>query len=112
VNALEVLAANDVEVMLDIRDGVTPTPVVSQAILSYNRGRSRGLADGIVITPSHNPPAYGGFKYNPPAVPPTRMSPPGSRTEPTPSSPRTCEEWPGRRTSEPGARRQFTASIT
>ncbi|MGH7306405.1 MAG: phosphoglucomutase (alpha-D-glucose-1,6-bisphosphate-dependent) [Candidatus Rokuibacteriota bacterium] len=66
-SALEVLAANGVEVMLDIRDDVTPTPVVSQAILSYNRGRSRGLADGIVITPSHNSPAYGGLKYDPPS---------------------------------------------
>jgi phosphoglucomutase len=64
--ALEVLAANGVEVMIDAQDGYTPTPVVSHAILTYNRGRDRGLADGIVITPSHNPPRYGGFKYNPP----------------------------------------------
>lgn len=64
--ALEVLAAHDVEVML-APDGVyTPTPVISYAILSYNRGRKSGLADGIVITPSHNPPSDGGFKYNPP----------------------------------------------
>ena len=63
-NALEVLAANDVEVMIDDRDGYTPTPVISHAILTYNRGRSRGLADGIVVTPSHNPPEDGGFKYN------------------------------------------------
>ncbi|HQP29693.1 MAG TPA: phosphoglucomutase (alpha-D-glucose-1,6-bisphosphate-dependent) [Deltaproteobacteria bacterium] len=62
--ALEVLAANDVTVC--IQDGYTPTPVISHAILSYNRGRSSGLADGIVITPSHNPPDNGGFKYNPP----------------------------------------------
>jgi len=66
VTALEVLAANDVEVMVDARDGYTPTPVVSHAVLGYNRGRRRGLADGIVITPSHNPPEFGGFKYDPP----------------------------------------------
>jgi phosphoglucomutase len=65
-SALEVLAANRVEVMVDADDGYTPTPVVSHAILTYNRGRSQGLADGIVITPSHNPPKSGGFKYNPP----------------------------------------------
>ena len=65
-SALEVLAGNGVEVRVD-RDGVsTPTPVISHAILSYNRGRKEGLADGIVITPSHNPPEDGGFKYNPP----------------------------------------------
>jgi phosphoglucomutase len=67
VTALEVLAANGVEVMLDARDGVTPTPVVSQAILAHNGRRARALADGIVITPSHNPPEYGGFKYDPPS---------------------------------------------
>jgi phosphoglucomutase len=65
-SALEVLAANGVEVMVDAAGGYTPTPVVSHAILTYNRGRSQGLADGIVITPSHNPPKYGGFKYDPP----------------------------------------------
>src|SRR5262245_27312160 len=65
-SALEVLAANGVEVMVDAGDGYTPTPVISHAILSYNRGRQRGLADGIVVTPSHNPPRFGGFKYNPP----------------------------------------------
>jgi phosphoglucomutase len=65
-SALEVLAGNGVEVRVD-RDGVcTPTPVISHAILSYNRGRKEGLADGIVITPSHNPPEDGGLKYNPP----------------------------------------------
>ncbi len=64
--ALEVLAANGVEVMFDADDGYTPTPVISHAILTYNRGRKHGLADGIVITPSHNPPRFGGFKYNPP----------------------------------------------
>ena len=65
-SALEVLAANRVEVMLDAEGGYTPTPAISHAILTYNRGRSQGLADGIVITPSHNPPKHGGFKYNPP----------------------------------------------
>ena len=65
-SALEVFAANDVTVMIDERDGYTPTPVVSHAILTYNRNRTSGLADGVVITPSHNPPEDGGFKYNPP----------------------------------------------
>jgi phosphoglucomutase len=63
--ALEVLAANNVETVIQERDGVTPTPVISRAILVYNRGRKVHLADGIVITPSHNPPEDGGFKYNP-----------------------------------------------
>jgi phosphoglucomutase len=66
VSALEVLAANGVETMIDSHDGYTPTPAVSHAILTYNRDRTSGLADGIVITPSHNPPEDGGFKYNPP----------------------------------------------
>jgi phosphoglucomutase len=65
-SALEVLAENGVEVRVDADGGYTPTPVVSHAILTYNRGRRDGLADGIVVTPSHNPPRYGGFKYNPP----------------------------------------------
>jgi phosphoglucomutase len=65
-SALEVLAANGVDVMIDDRDGYTPTPVISHAILTYNRRRPGGLADGIVVTPSHNPPEDGGFKYNPP----------------------------------------------
>lgn len=65
-SALEVLAGNAVEVMLDSRGRFTPTPVISQAILEYNRGRTSGLADGIVITPSHNPPEFGGIKYDPP----------------------------------------------
>ena len=64
--ALEVLVANDVTVLVDDRDGYTPTPAVSHAILRANHGRASGLADGIVVTPSHNPPADGGFKYNPP----------------------------------------------
>ena len=65
VSALEVLAANGVETMIDEHGGYTPTPVISHAILCYNRGRKTGLADGIVISPSHNPPDEGGFKYNP-----------------------------------------------
>jgi phosphoglucomutase len=65
-SALEVFAANDVNVMIDERDGYTPTPVISHAILTYNKDRKSGFADGIVITPSHNPPEDGGFKYNPP----------------------------------------------
>ena len=64
--ALEVLAANQVETIIQRDDGVTPTPVISRAILAYNRGRKEHFADGIVITPSHNPPEDGGFKYNPP----------------------------------------------
>ncbi len=64
--ALEVLAANGMETMIQERDGFTPTPAISHAILVYNRGRTHAPADGIVITPSHNPPADGGFKYNPP----------------------------------------------
>jgi phosphoglucomutase len=73
-SALEVLAANDVEVMIDDRDGFTPTPVVSHAILGYNRGRTKGLADGIVVTPSHNPPDDGGIKYDPPSGGPADSS--------------------------------------
>ncbi len=65
-SALEVLAANGVETVVQAGRGYTPTPVVSHAILTYNRGRADGLADGVVITPSHNPPEDGGFKYNPP----------------------------------------------
>src|SRR6202521_1489287 len=65
-SALEVFAANGVETMIDQHDGYTPTPVISHAILTTNKGRAGGLADGVVITPSHNPPEDGGFKYNPP----------------------------------------------
>src|SRR5579883_2318729 len=65
-SALEVMAANGVTVMIDERRGYTPTPVISHAILRHNRGRKSALADGVVITPSHNPPEDGGFKYNPP----------------------------------------------
>ena len=64
--ALEVLAANGIETIIQEKDGVTPTPVISHGILTYNRGRTTALSDGIVITPSHNPPEDGGFKYNPP----------------------------------------------
>ncbi|WP_328892254.1 phosphoglucomutase (alpha-D-glucose-1,6-bisphosphate-dependent) [Streptomyces sp. NBC_00236] len=66
VTAIEVFAANDVTVLIDAADGYTPTPAVSHAILTYNRGRTSHLADGVVVTPSHNPPGDGGFKYNPP----------------------------------------------
>lgn len=65
-SAIEVLIAHDVTVMIDARDGFTPTPALSHAIVRHNRGRQSGLADGIVVTPSHNPPQDGGFKYNPP----------------------------------------------
>ena len=65
-SALEVLAANEVKVMISEGSAYTPTPVVSHAILRYNSGKQTGLADGIVITPSHNPPDDGGFKYDPP----------------------------------------------
>lgn len=66
ISALEVLAANGIETMIDENRGYTPTPVISHAILTYNRGKTEHLADGVVITPSHNPPEDGGFKYNPP----------------------------------------------
>jgi phosphoglucomutase len=66
VSAIEVFTANNVDVMIDESGGYTPTPVISHAILIYNKGRSEGLADGVVITPSHNPPDDGGYKYNPP----------------------------------------------
>ncbi|NEA66268.1 phosphoglucomutase (alpha-D-glucose-1,6-bisphosphate-dependent) [Streptomyces sp. SID12488] len=66
ITALEVFAANDVTVLIDLTDGYTPTPAVSHAILTHNLSRTSGLADGVVVTPSHNPPADGGFKYNPP----------------------------------------------
>jgi phosphoglucomutase len=65
-SALEVFAANDVDTMIDEHRGYTPTPVISHAILTYNKNRKGGLADGVIITPSHNPPEDGGFKYNPP----------------------------------------------
>ncbi|MCX4850006.1 phosphoglucomutase (alpha-D-glucose-1,6-bisphosphate-dependent) [Streptomyces sp. NBC_00893] len=66
ITAIEVFAANDVTVLIDPADGYTPTPAVSHAILGHNRGRTARLADGVVVTPSHNPPGDGGFKYNPP----------------------------------------------
>src|ERR1019366_7047135 len=72
--ALEVLAANNVQTIIQPDDGVTPTPVISRAILVYNRWRKDHLADGIVVTPSHNPPEDGGFKYNPPHGGPAETS--------------------------------------
>lgn len=74
IAAVEVLAANKVQLMLAIDDEYTPTPALSHAILTYNRQRSSGPADGIVITPSHNPPRYGGFKYNPPSGGPAAVN--------------------------------------
>ena len=74
VSALEVLAANGITTMIDQQDGYTPTPALSHAILTYNRARKDALADGIVITPSHNPPEDGGFKYNPPSGGPADTS--------------------------------------
>ncbi len=74
ISAVEVFAANGVEVMIDATGGYTPTPVISHAILGYNRDRSGHFADGVVITPSHNPPADGGFKYNPPSGGPADTS--------------------------------------
>ena len=83
--ALEVLAGNGVETIVQRDDGFTPTPVISRAILVYNRARSDRLADGIVVTPSHNPPQDGGFKYNPPtAVQRTQISQRGFRSGQTP----------------------------
>lgn len=64
--ALEVFTANGVDIFVDANDATTPTPVISHAILTYNQGRTNGLADGIVLSPSHNPPEDGGYKYNPP----------------------------------------------
>ena len=95
--ALEVLAGNGVDVMVDAANSYTPTPVISHAILSYNRGRKRGLADGIVITPSHNPPRFGGFKYDPPHGGPadtdvTQMDPGACQRSDCGRSPRSCED--------------------
>ena len=95
-SALEVLAANGVEVMIDRDRGYTPTPVISHAILRYNRGRTSGLADGIVVTPSHNPPEDGGFKYNPPTGGP-------ADTEVTGWIEQTRERAPRRRACAPSA---------
>ncbi len=81
VSALEVLAGNDVVAMIDAADRYTPTPAVSHAILTFNRGRDGGLADGIVVTPSHNPPRDGGFKYNPPNGGPADTDATGSIAE-------------------------------
>ena len=82
--AIEVFAANQATIMFQTGYGYTPTPAISHAILTYNAGRTSGLADGVVITPSHNPPEDGGFKYNPrPPARPTRPRPGSSRTAPT-----------------------------
>ena len=84
-SVLEALAANNVDTLIDEHASYTPTPVVSHAILTYNNGRASGLADGILITPSHNPPEDGGFKYNPPpAVRRTLTRHDGSKVLPTP----------------------------
>jgi len=72
--AIEVFAANEMQIKIQIDHGFTPTPVISHAILTYNRGKKSGLADGVVITPSHNPPEDGGFKYNPPSAGPADTS--------------------------------------
>jgi phosphoglucomutase len=74
VSAIEVFAANGMEIIIQAGHGYTPTPVISHAILTYNRGKKSGLADGVVITPSHNPPEDGGFKYNPPSAGPADTS--------------------------------------
>ena len=112
-SALEVLAAHGIDVMIDDRAGYTPTPVISHAILTYNRGRTSGLADGIVVTPSHNPPEDGGFKYNPPhGGPGTPTSPHGSRMRRTRSSPAVSRAWNGSRSSERAVRRPPTALTT
>jgi alpha-D-glucose phosphate-specific phosphoglucomutase len=103
--AVEVLAANGVDTIIQRDDGVTPTPVISRAILAYNRGRTAHLADGIVVTPSHNPPEDGGFKYTPPtAAPPRPTSRGGSRIGRTSSCARAMPTssachfpWPSRR---------------
>ena len=114
VSALEVLAANGVEVMIDRDRGYTPTPVISHAILRYNRGRTSGLADGIVITPSHNPPEDGGFKYNPPTGGPAghrrhRLDRADARTR---SSPTACAPSAACRTRAPAAPRPRICTTT
>jgi phosphoglucomutase len=110
VTALEVLAANGVHVLCDARGGYTPTPAVSRAILAHNASGSARRADGIVITPSHNPPSDGGFKYNPPDGGPagtdiTRPPPPGGSISSTPMSPPS-----GRPSTWPQSRRPGSAS--
>lgn len=88
------LIANDIDVMIDARNGYTPTPVISHAILTYNKDRSSGFADGIVITPSHNPPSDGGFKYNPPMVAqPILMLPAGLNEPPMIFSKKSCRRY-------------------
>jgi phosphoglucomutase len=113
VSALEVLAANGVDVMLDADDGFTPTPVISQAILAHNHGRRDGLADGIVITPSHNPPSPAGSStIHPRAARRTPRSRPGSSRRPTRFSLTGCAACRGFRTSAPGGHRRCTGSTT
>ena len=113
--ALEVLAAHDVDVRVDAADGYTPTPAISHAILVHNRGRRDRLADGIVVTPSHNPPEDGGFKYNPPNGGPadtdvTALDP--GRGEPAArGGPRRRAARPARATRAP-RRRPTTSSAT
>jgi phosphoglucomutase len=103
--ALEVFAANDVTVLVDDRDRYTPTPALSHAVLTYNRGRTSGLADGVVVTPSHNPPADGGFKYNPPdGGRRAATSPAPCRTPPTPCCATGCGRAAG--AAGPGPRRR------
>ena len=103
ISAMEVLAANDVEVHIDQQRGYTPTPVISHAILIWNRGRRDGLADGIVVTPSHNPPEDGGFKYNPPHGGPSGTA-----------ATKTIEEAANRLMADPGSihRISFARAVT
>ena len=113
--ALEVLAGNGVEVVIQRDDGVTPTPVISHAILAHNRARRARRADGIVITPSHNPPADGGFKYNPPHGGPAEAAVTSAIQDRAnallarPATPRSSAS-PSRRRSAPGRRTRSTSS--
>jgi hypothetical protein len=119
--ALEVLAANEVQTIIQKDDGVTPTPVISRAILVYNRDRTQHRADGVVITPSHNPPEDGGFKYNPPHGGPGRYGcdevdaggamPCAAATRRSSGSPTTGRWQPARRTSTTSSRRTSPTSI-
>src|SRR3569832_1096454 len=102
-SALEVLAANGVEVMLADKDDYTPTPVISHAILTYNRGRDKGLADGIVITPSHHPPDSGGFQYNPPTGGPADKDVTGWNDALDPTFRSMTADWDGRIRMDPSS---------
>ena len=110
-SALEVFAANDVTVLIDSRDGYTPTPALSRAILAYNADRSGGLADGVVVTPSHNPPSDGGFKYNPPDGGPAGTDITGADSKPRQRAAR--RRMPGGATSSvgPGSGRRNHAAL-